>query len=129
MLNTHCCWWLIAGVIFNRAYRSISFTKNGQHLGAAVRDKDFPDNINPDDICAMVGWRTTGDMALRQTLCVVLCGQRGAGKTPSQHLPLTAVKELMSHMQDLTPIAGVMTHAHAMYCFDAALLDTAQGAT
>jgi hypothetical protein len=49
-----------AGVVFNRAYRSISFTKNGQHLGVAVRDKDFPDTLNADDLCAMVGWRTTG---------------------------------------------------------------------
>lgn len=27
------------GVIFNRAYSTISFTKNGEHLGVAVREK------------------------------------------------------------------------------------------
>lgn len=61
-------------MIFNRAYRSISFTKNGQHLGVAVRDKDFPDALNADDLCAMVGWRTTGAaLRLNLLLHVVHC--------------------------------------------------------
>jgi hypothetical protein len=55
--------------VFNRAYRSISFTKNGQHLGVAVRGSDFPDTLNADDMCAMVGWRTTGAVHLRAQRC------------------------------------------------------------
>ncbi len=47
-------------MLFNRACRSISFTKNGQHCGLAVWDHTFPSDIALPDVRAMVGWKTSG---------------------------------------------------------------------
>ncbi len=41
-------------MVFNRAFRSISFTRNAVHLGVAVSGKNFAASIQLEDMNALV---------------------------------------------------------------------------